>query len=1232
MPIFEVSPQKVLKKIRKLAAEGGMGKVPQTIREEREKLLEDPAVAVDLVGFLLDIAHPDLAAEIAEEVMRRHRSVANQVRNMIVDRLSEFSRSTELMRAAWRGSLDKGDFRGALDILQMGDKIAEARFVDEAEERMKSALRFDGSIRPDADQAALIAWSLCLFRKDRTDEAVDFLWKVCRGLEFPQRNISNLAFWIGDRKETLDTAQWIALMGIAAVSNQMERAIQYANLLLDGRLSPDSAVDASAVMEKWMVPVDGSGRSAALLAKMYTVAGRIDAATRVLEEIFPKALDRERLSEAIGDLAARQDSGAAPLLLAARLSMEKGDPAAAEEALRGAFEKGDADTARLMAVSRGLIAETGDTAGDIARRLAVHLAENGDIQDAVTSLFPILRSDPEWVFGQVHKLVARDRTSASVLALLSVVLLETGKKQQALVALEHLSGRKDRRSFRDAAEVFDALDEQVAAWPELRETRALLRFRSDRRNDAASDWFELLLSGVNPSEEGRNLLTGSDLQVGTVADLSRAGFSPRSPFQAFVAALICLREHEPERADGYLLMALDDPVLHQRIADRLSELPSGILARLDLPSVLPVLAGGGAAATVATMLGRLDGTAEWILPLVTELEWGEPREEALFRLRYLLDRGRVFVAGSSFRDGSTDDPAIVAVAGACRAAADGRVKEALELLEKPVSRSWTSSMARSVLHGLISHVPSEEPRIRILIARSHETDRNYPACAGALDPVLRVPEVRRALEELHAAHPGEQAIVSSLAAAAAAVGDLEGFVRHSTVLLDLDPASAPAMADRSIALGESTGAGSAFLHAARIVRKHGLDRETDPLVLRAVTLDPSLAASAVAEFRNLSPSTLAFCALAAADAETFAATCRENAELSVPMHPAAVEAAIAAWRPAGDPEALTALADHLITAGMSEAGNGLLARLSSEAGPPWGVVASRRLLREAVAGKAPRVLFWRSATDPAVIGEAVTALLPEGHAGIDPAEAPALASALLSSGRDLDALLDLSSDPVLFPPGDAKLAADLAAACASRHRAGAGDAPLTPERSLRLFEVLLAGGRLPEAAEIARGLGSDDLLARIRVALKTSRRTGDRPDRAAALLLAGDPAGSLRELETPDGVPSNRLDLAARAEWDLGLRRLAIAGWLREYESSGSVRPLMRLLWALEEAGAPLDRAALARHIAGKHPGMAGLASRRTGTGPSGSGYALLSGLSVHADTDADEPQIRTIQEKVKNG
>ena len=1220
MAIFEVSPQKILKKIKKFATDGSVSKVPITVREERSKLLEDSGVATDLISFLLDIGHPDLAADVAEEVMRRHRHISTQVRGMIVDRLHEFSRSTELLRVAWQSFLERHDFRGALEVLSSVDKISETRLIEMTEDRMKSSLRFDGSIHPDADQSVLISWSLCLCRKDRPDDAIDFLWKVCRGVEFPHKSISLLAFWIGDRNDGLDTQQWIALMGIAATANQMDRALQYANLLLTGELSPDSAVDASAVIETWMVPVDRSGRSASILAKMHTAAGKTEAASKVLEGIYSNALDREKLADAIDDLVSHPESGASPLLLSARLSLENGDPEGARVSIERAFERGDANGSKLMEVSRSLIAETGETSGDIAVRLASYLVENGDITDAVTSLYPMVDSDPAWVFGQAQKLITRDRSSAMVLSLLAAVLLETGKKEQAEAALEHLRSRRDRKSFREAVEVLDALDGQVHAFAELREARALFRYRSDRKVEAAADWFSLLLSGVNPSEEGRNLLTGAGIRVGTVAELKEADFNPSTPFQAFVAALICLREHQPEDADSYLLMSLDDRGLHQRIVSRLTELPLEILTRLDLKKLLPA-AASGAPELVAGILERLRGTEDWKLALVTELDWGDPKEEALFRLRYLLSHGRVFLAGSSFREGSTDDPSIQAVARACGLVAEGRNSEALDLLAKPVSRGWTSALARQVLQALLDHLPEEQLQLRLLIAVSFETEKSFDQAAEVLKPVTGEPLVVSMLEEMHGRHPGETAIVRALTETYHSIGDFVNFQRNSSVLLDLDPAAAAVVVEMSTDFGKSDTPGAALIHAARVARKHSIDLDMDDVVTRAVLLEPDLVASGFGgEFGLLGPSAEALCSLASRQAGIFARLAREYPELKLDLTPELITIGMDSWDPAEDAEALMALAEHSFSSGFREEAGEILTGLSSRGGLPWSDMASERLLQEVESGDVRSTLFWGSARNPQIISGALQRLLPDGYDSLSGEERTVVASALLKSGQDIRNLLNLSGDESLFPPDDADLAMEIAEACMNAFPPEPNTEPLSADETDTLVKIFFRGGLTAKAASMVMEMGTDPSLAMLREEL-TKKRSGSTTSglsRAKDMFNSGDFGGAIRELGALEESNPDAVDLMARAQWNLGLRAIAIRTWVAEYRETGGERPLRRLLWSLDQAGSTRERIALRRFMMDKYPGILGPLAGIRGDG---TGLETISGL--HACPNA---------KKVKNG
>ncbi len=1219
MALFESGPKKLLRKLRKITAEGGVEKASSMVRTEKAKLLEEPDVALQLVEFLLEIGHPALAAEVSEDVLRRHRDIAPSVRDLIADRMVDFSRSAELLRVLWRYHLERHDFRGALEALGMGDKLAQTRLIEGIEDRMKSSMRFDGSIHPEADQPSLIAWALCLYRKERAEEAVDFLWKLSRSVDFPHRDVPLLAFWIGDR-EDLDQKRQTALMGIAAVSGQMEKALQCAGHLVRSDLARDDAIEAASVVEKHMVPVDGSGRSSAILSELYTSAGQLETAARVLEEVYGRTLDREKLEEAISGLASHPESGAAPLVLKARLALEKDDVGAATEALERAFESGDGDSARLIEVSEQLIERTGDRTGPIALSLASTLVERGELRDAVTALFPIVGTDPDWVLRQVQKLIGRDQTNAMVLTLLAVVLYETGKSEKAGATLEHLEAREDRQSIEDTAWVLDSLSEQVSRYPGLRESRAFARLRKGRREAAARDWFRLLLEGGIPREEGRRLLLDPSVRAGSASDLRSAGFAPESPFPALAATLVCLREGETEMASGYVEAALQDPELHSPLAERLAGLQDDELAALDLAGLLPRLTGGEAPAHVAAIIERLGGREDWKLRLATELRWGDPTEEAVFRLRYLLGNGRLFLAGSSFDPSSTDDPSIRAVAGACTAVADGEVDRAIEMLEQPVTRAWTSSLARMVLEGMISIAPARETDIRKLIARSFETERRFDELASVLSPVLPEEGVMEMLEELGRKHPGEAATTALLTRTSADRGDLERFRRYSSLLLDLDPGAAPDVVAMAREVGDATEAGEAYVYGASVARRFDVEVDLDGLLTRAVLLEPRQAEMGLLEeYGPLEPATEALLSLARLDAPAFAAVMREHPEADVPVNPQLVDRALESWDPSMEAEALVALCEHSMAAGLDDRARKALSEVAESEVDPWAGMASERLLRAVADGDAPPGLFWRSVRSPRLIDRALEELLPEGLGGLSTEEAPAVAAAVLRSGPSPSRLFELAEDTKLFPPDDAELSRQLAQACLDAYRSltereeephepeeqasdevGAAEPAPIPDID-RLVGILVRGRLFGEASRLARRSGGDRALAIVRAGLARMRREdpAEGPPAATArdLILAGDPSAALETLRESGDEGSDVLDTKGLALWMSGLRGRAIAAWLEDYRTTRGERPLRRLAWALEQAGSRADRLALRRVVADRMPEMAGMIPAEVATG-----------------------------------
>ncbi len=1223
MVLFESGPRKILKKIRKHASEGSVNRVSSTVKEERSRLLEESGVALELIKLLLDIGHPNLAADVGGEVIHRHRQVTGEVQNLFMERLSEFSRSTDLLRAIWKSFIDRHDFMSALNILGEADEIAISNLFTLIEDRTRNSTRFDGTVHPEADQSTLIEWALCLFRNEQPNDSIDFLWKIYRELEFPHRDISILAFWIGNQVKQLESSQLISLMGISSLSGKMDMAMQYASQLSGSDLSPDDAVDAADVIEKWLIPSDGSGRSSALLAEMYTAAGKTEAASRILEDVYSDTLDRGKLETAIEDLVSHPESGAAPLLLSARMDLENGKTAEAAEAIEKAFEAGGADSDRLIEVCRSLISATGDTTGSIALKLASYLVDIGEVKNAVISLFPILNSDASWVFEQVQKLLIRDKNSASVLSLLAAVLFETGKKGKAAATLDHLSRRLDKNFCLEAAEVLDSLEDQVIRYPELREARALFRFRSDRLTDAASDWFSMFLTGRSPSMEGRELLTNDSIEVGSISEIEKANFTPTTSWQAYVAALISLREKNAEAANGYLLLTLDDIEYQSSVSEIISGLSADLLCELDLASILPKISSGKAIETVASILECLGGTEDWKLSLVTELDWGNPAEEAEFRLRYLLAQGKIILAGSSYIDGSIDDALMENIAQACRTAVQDKSRESLEFLEHPVAAIKTSKMARELLEFLLERNPAFNIRIRELIAISYETEKRFDDLARILSPILSEKCIIDLLEKMHERHPGEFTIIDSLTRASVQTGDFQRFQQYSALMLDLDADSSAVLVEMAVSMAITTSSGEAYLYAARTAHRGGIEADIDDLLTEAVLLKPELSSEHLLdEFAQLGPVSRIICSIASGDSDTFTKIIRDQADIDIPLTEKLLDIAIRNWSPVDNAEALSGLIRSASSLGFKKQVEEILWIIALEGGDPWDSIASEKLLREVIAGNARRTSIWKYVKVDRIIVDALERLFPEGYDDIDTEEAKAVAGAVLKSGQGVRRLFKLADDSMLFPPDDASLRLKLAEACMKNLPDPGSEDSLSSQEKVKLVRILLSGGMLSDAVSIAREESTDELLSLLRSELQNARikSSASGIEKASILAISGDAEGAIKEIDNLDGEYPDAPDIRALAQWNLGFRNQAISTWINEYRKTGEEKPLKRLIWAMGQAGAMLEISALRRYLADRHPALTSFVEN-TGVLDNRGGLDLLSGLRIN-------PKVK----KVNNG
>ncbi len=1223
MTLFESGSKKILKKIRKFASEGSVNRVSSTVKEEKNVLLEESSVALELVELLLDIGHPNLAASVGEEVMRRHRQIAKEVRSLFIGRLNEFSRSTDLLRVTWKSFINMHDYKGALNVLRQVDEITVSSLFDIIREKMQSSMRFDGSVHPEADQISLVEWGLCLHRERRTGEAIDFLWKVCREVEFPHRDISLLAFWIGNQVKELDSSYWISLMGIAAVSGKMDRALQFANKLSDSEPSPDEAVDAANVIEKWMVPADRSGRSAAILAEMYTAAGKTEAASKTLEGIYSESLDREELESAIEDLVAHPDSGAAPLLLSAQMNFEKGRIPEAIEAVEKAFQAKDVDSTKLISICRDILAETGDSSGPIAVELAQYLVDNGDIKDAVFSLLPIVDGDATWVFEQIQRLISRDRNNASILSLLAAVLFETGKRGKASATLEHLSRRTDKKFCSDSAAVLDTMENQVGKYPELREARALFRLRSERAQDAAEDWFKLMLKGRIPAPEGQQLLTKDETIVGSVEKITESSFSPGAPWQALVVAQICLRENNIEMASDYLTQAMASEELQEDIVDRIGKLPENLRNQLDLKEILTRISAGRAAEGVASIVEKLEGDEDWKIALATELKWNNPAEEAQFKFKYLLSRNRIILAGSSYVEGSIGEPLIENVAKACSEIIKDNYHEALELLKKPVKRPWSSSMARTVLEFILPKAPVLGVEIRKLIAESFKTEKRFDDVSAILNPVLKEDGVLELLESMIEGHPGEYALTNSLTRTASIRADFQRFHKYSAVMLDLDSDAAEDIVNMAVSMATDSSSGEAYLYAARVASRNRIDVDIDDLITKAVLLQPDLSRKGLnEEFHTMGSAPGAICAVASANAIVFSKICKDNPGISIPLNENILDIVDEYWTPEENAEALIDLVEQIMSGEFSQRAEDILCSIAEKSEEPWKTIASRKLLGEVEAGNVDRIRFWESVEVNTVIKEALERLVPDGYKKISREEAKVIAPAVLSSGQDIRRLFQLANDEIFFPRNDIQLRKKLAETCMKSFNGMTDEDSLSIAETGKLLDIVLSAGLLSEAVSIARENGSNEILSRLRSGLSVARRELETEgiEKALNLIISGKPDEALIILDEEDMESSKVMDTKALALWNLGYRDQAISAWMSEYRKTREAAPLKRLFWTLQQAGASIERTALRRFIVGRFPGLTGMLPQDASENNSDQ-LELISGLRIVSN-----------KEKVKNG
>ena len=533
-----------------------------------------------------------------------------------------------------------------------------------------------------------------------------------------------------------------------------------------------------------------------------------------------------------------------------------------------------------------------------------------------------------------------------------------------------------------------------------------------------------------------------------------------------------------------------------------------------------------------------------------------------------------------------------------------------------------STMARTVLEFILPKAPSLGLKIRKLVAESYKTEKKFDDVSRILDPILREDGVLELLESMVEDHPGEYSLLDSLTRTAAARGDFERFHEYSAVMLDIDSGKADELVNMALSMAADNSSGRAYLYAARLASRFRIDADIDDLITKAVLIMPELSREGIIEeFHNkIGPAPGAICAVAAGNSLAFSRICRDNPDISIPLNKTIIDAATGDWTPEHHAEALLDLAQQALTSGFPEEAENILSNLARKSDPPWQIEASRMMLGEVAAGRADRIRFWQSVEVDSVVAEALERLFPDGFGKISSDEARVIAPAVLNSGQGIRRLFQLADDELFFPPDDLPLRKKLAETCMSSLVEMEDEDTLSTAETGKLLEILLSAGMLTEAVSIARQNGSNGILSRLRDGLADARTELKEEGNAFDMVISGRSDEALKILDKVNEESSPTMDTRALALWNLGFRDRAISEWMKEYRITEDAAPLKRLFWALEQAGAHLERIALRRFIAGKFPVLTGMLQQE-GSAYNPDQIELISGLRIETKT-----------KKVKNG
>lgn len=1130
MALFKSKSQRILKKARDMAADDMVDQAAVLIEEEIEGILEEKDSARQVVPFLMDIGHPDLAARLSERIIKAHSDLRPGVVKMLEEKLSQFSRSTELLKVLWRLRLRSKDYNGMIELLSTVDRLTESRFTDSIESAYQAHARFPGEELKNTEPC--IAMAIVLHRKGRPAEAVETLVNAAERSSFPDESLARLSGWIANRTGGTDMDVNLGRIRILVALSDTERALaELSTLLMADREILEKAI---AITEKSLIPADSSGKASIALARLMSAAGRTNDACNVLEALLEREVDPHLLEQAVTGVVLGASGSARAHLLQARLRISRGETTQGMESLAKVFECADLDQAPVTEVCRSVIEKGMDKDGRVSRKLGEFLVEKGSVEDAVQIILYLLEQDPEWVFNQIQKLLQRDKSNASVLILLAVHKLLGGREGEAGAALQHLATRKDLKSRSDMAVILSRLSHLMGRFPRLRRFRASVSGGIGDSRESASDWLALLLSGEKVSDPGLLEIVDNGLARGSAREILECGFTPSTPAGHLLVATAAAALEDAATASPSMAEAVREPSLASRIADLVSDMRLSLLNRTAAENFLPALNDAGRGDVVAKLLPLLaePGTrADWMDSLASRVDTGDPLSTAFFRLEYFIEEGRFGTAAVSVEHIDIPEGAVASLAAGCQATATGNRAGAVGLLSAAAGDASTASLARKVLESMAGEETSG--LTTLALANSLVNTGDLAGAAGVLEKCIDSPDVREFLEEKAPEHVESWELWKLLALSRLHSKDVKGFRSAASTALESNPAPAGELSAAAIEHGSGQRDAELLLFGVSVAVRHSTGRDVTEAACDVLRIDPDLFEQ-VAALGLSDPRARALLGIVSADSQLFHEAGAPH-DIAPPVE--SVEQCIESWTSEGLYLPLHTLKQTCDASGLEAQAHAIRVVLAGRGYPE----IDEELFNDALADDSLKLDFWDSVVSDGFIVKGLEAFLPPGRE-MRPEEAGAAAGALARSGLDGETVLGFAMR--LTDSGSADLAAK-ASLLVDRviSLSGAGATP-------GLIRLLVAAGRTRNAFEAARG--DDALLAQLRESLAVSPAP-----------LAGD----------EDSL------------WASGRREAACAGWLARYRETGDPAILDRLHWAFSQMGLPMERAALERFMQERHPG-----------------------------------------------